>query len=348
MTTVLAREAFGAEFVGADRFLNTPTYGLPPQFLVDALQECIADWQAGTMEASSFDEPVRAARAGYAALTGVPVDSVAMGGTVSAVLGLVAAAIPDGSRVATLPGEFTSTTFPFAAQAARGVTVTELTADDLVASAADYDVVTASLVQSADGAVLDVEALRASVAGTDTLTVIDVTQAVGWKRIDLPWADVTAAAVYKWLLAPRGTAWMSLSDRVARNMTPHAANWYAAEEPWQTIYGLPLRLADSARRFDTSPSWFSVLGSALTLPWLASLDTAAVEAHALGLANRLRAELQLPQQDSAIVSIPIADAAGKLGRAGIRASIRAGAVRVGFHLYNTEDDLERLVDALVG
>ena len=120
MTTVLAREAFGAEFVGADRFLNTPTYGLPPQFLVDALQECIADWQAGTMEASSFDEPVRAARAGYAALTGVPVDSVAMGGTVSAVLGLVAAAIPDGSRVATLPGEFTSTTFPFAAQAAAG------------------------------------------------------------------------------------------------------------------------------------------------------------------------------------------------------------------------------------
>ena len=59
----------------------------------------------------SFDEPVRAGRAGYAALVGVPVDSVAMAGTVSAALGLVAAAIPDGSRVATLPGEFTSTTF---------------------------------------------------------------------------------------------------------------------------------------------------------------------------------------------------------------------------------------------
>ena len=348
MTAVLAREAFGAEFVGADRFLNTPTYGLPPQFLVDTLQDCVGKWQAGTMEATAFDEPVRAARAGYAALVGVPVDSVAMGGTVSAVLGLVAAAIPDGSRVVTPPGEFTSTTFPFAAQAARGVTVTELTADELVASAADFDVVTASLVQSANGAVLDVDALRASVAGTDTLTVIDVTQAVGWKRIDLAWADVTAAAVYKWLLAPRGTAWMSLSDRMARIMTPHAANWYAGEDPWQSIYGLPLRLAPGARRFDTSPSWFSVLGSALTLPWLASLDTAAVEAYALGLANRLRAELQLPQEDSAIVSIPSVNAAERLQAAGIRASIRAGAVRVGFHLYNTEDDLDRLLDALSG
>jgi DNA-binding NarL/FixJ family response regulator len=28
------------------------------------------------------------------------------------------------------------------------------------------------------------------------------------------------------------------------------------------------------------------------------------------------------------------------------ASVRAGAVRVGFHLYNTDDDLDRLLDAL--
>ncbi|HJT90679.1 MAG TPA: aminotransferase class V-fold PLP-dependent enzyme [Mycobacterium sp.] len=348
MTAVLAREAFGAEFVGADGFLNSPTYGLPPRFMVEALQDCIVGWQSGTMEVPQFDDDVRSGRAGYAALTGVPVDSVAMGGTVSSLLGLVAAAIPDGSRVATLAGEFTSTTFPFAAQAGRGVTVTELPADELVSAAADFDVVTASSVQSASGAVLDTDALREAVAGTDTLTVIDITQALGWKLVDVAWADVTAAAVYKWLLAPRGTAWMSLSDRVSRIMTPHAANWYAGEDPWQTIYGLPLRLAENARRFDASPTWFSALGAGLTLPWLASLDRAVVEAHCLGLAGRVRTELQLPQQDSAIVSIPIADASEKLQRAGIRASVRAGAVRVGFHLYNTDNDLDRLLDALKG
>jgi selenocysteine lyase/cysteine desulfurase len=346
VTAVLAREAFGAEFVGADGFLNTPTYGLPPRFLIDALQDCIGQWQAGTMEAASFDDPVRAGRAGYAALTGVPVDAVAMGGSVSAVLGLVAAAVPDGSRVATLAGEFTSTTFPFAAQAGRGVTITELAPDQLVSAAADFDVVTASLVQSANGAVLDTDALRHNVSGTDTMTVIDVTQALGWKLLDVGWADVTAAAVYKWLLAPRGTAWMSVSDRVSRIVTPHAANWYAGEEPWQTIYGLPLRLADSARRFDASPAWFSALGAGLTLPWLASLDGAAVEAHTVGLAARLRTELRLPPEKSAIVSIPITNAADKLRQAGIRAAVRAGAARIGFHLYNTDNDLDRLLDAL--
>lgn len=340
------RAAFGAEFAGADGFLNSPTYGLPPQFLVEALHRCIADWQAGTMDAASFDEPVRLGRAGYAALAGVPVESVTFAGNVSAALGLVAAAVPDGSRVAVLKGEFTSTTFPFAAQAARGITVTELTPDELIGNAAGYDVISVSLVQSATGAVLDTAALRAAVAGTETLTVIDVTQAAGWKHLDLGWADVTVAAVYKWLLAPRGTAWMSLSDRVAATMTPHAANWYAGEEPWQSIYGLPLRLARDARRFDASPAWFAMLGAGLTLPWLASLDPVAVQSHTVGLANRLRSELGLPEQESAIVSLPVTDVAERLQRAGIRAAVRAGAVRVGFHLYNTDDDLDRLLDAL--
>jgi len=348
--TSVPRVAFGAEFSGVDGFLNTPTYGLPPQFVVDALLECIDRWRTGTMDVPGFDEHVAAARAGYAALTGLPVSSVAMGGTVSGVLGLVAAAIPDGSRVATLTGEFTSTTFPFAAQSGRGITVTELPPDELVACAADFDVVTVSLVQSATGAVLDLDGLRAAVAGTDTFTVVDLTQALGWKLFDVSWVDVTAAAVYKWLLAPRGTAWMSLSDRISRLMTPHGANWYAGQEPWQTIYGLPLRLADDASRFDLSPTWFSVLGAGLTLPWLASLDRAAVQAHTVGLANRLRAELSLPQQDSAIVSLPVDGAPDelrdRLAGAGVRAAVRAGGVRVGFHLYNDDNDLDRLLDAL--
>ena len=64
------------------------------------------------------------------------------------------------------------------------------------------------------------------------------------------------------------------------------------------------------------------------------------------LANRLCAELELPLANSAIVSLPIAGAAERLAAAGIRASVRAGAVRVSFHLYNTDDDVDALVAAL--
>ena len=340
------REAFGAEFFGADGFLDTATYGVPPRFVADALRDCVREWEEGGLAVSVFAEPVRASRAAYASLIGVAEGQVAMGNSVSSMLGLVAASIPDGARVATVRGEYTSVTFPFAAQAGRGVTVTELASGRLEDAAGEFDVVAASLVQSADGAVLDVQTLRRSVAESGTLTVIDVAQALGWKNVELPWADVAVAPSYKWLLGPRGVAWMSLSKRMFASLVPHAANPFAADDLWSALYGLPLRLATTAQRFDSSPAWFSVLGAGLSLPWIASLNRTAVEEHCVGLANRLRVELGLAPADSAIVSIPAADAADALHKAGIRASVRAGATRVGFHLYNTEADLDRLLDAL--
>jgi selenocysteine lyase/cysteine desulfurase len=342
----MSREAFGTQFVGAPGFLNTPTYGLPPRFMAEALRGCMQSWEDGLLEVSTFEEPIRASRAAYASLIGADECRVTMGTSVSSLIGLIAASIPDGSRVATLRGEFGSVTFPFAAQAGRGVTVTELAPGLLEDAAGDFDVVAASLVQSADGAVLDLDTLRGSVAGSDTITVLDVSQALGWKNVTLPWADAAVAASYKWLLGPRGVAWMSLSQRVFDALVPHTANPYAGADMWSSLYGLPLRLADDAQRFDSSPVWFSVLGAALSLTWLTSLDRAAVEKHTLGLANRLRAELQLAASESAIVSFSADHAADALHGAGIRASVRAGATRVGFHLYNTDEDLDRLVDAL--
>jgi selenocysteine lyase/cysteine desulfurase len=342
----VTREAFGAEFDGVDGFLDTATYGVPPRFVAEALRDCVESWQRGSLDVSTFIELMADSRAAYASLTGTDEHRVAIGHSTSSLIGLVAASIPDGSRVATVRGEYTSVTFPFAAQAPRGVTVTELPQGRLEDSAADFDVVAVSLVQSADGTVLDVESLRRSVADAGTVTVIDAVQALGWMDAELSWADAAVGASFKWLLGPRGMAWMSLSDRMSDMLIPHAANPFAAENMWSSLYGLPMRLAGDARRFDSWPAWFSLFGGGMSLRWLAALDRAEVQAHTVRLANLLRTELQLPPLDSAIVSIPGDHSADALHSAGIRAAVRAGAVRVGFHLYNTEADLERLLHAL--
>src|SRR5262249_30960816 len=135
------REAFGAEFLGADGFLDTATYGVPPRFVAEALSDCVQSWEQGNLQVSSFAEPMRASRWAYASLIGVDEGRVAMGTSVSSLIGLVAASIPDGARVATMRGEYTSVTFPFAAQAGRGVTVTELPSGRLEDAAGDFDVV---------------------------------------------------------------------------------------------------------------------------------------------------------------------------------------------------------------
>lgn len=340
------REFHGEEFEGADRFLNSATYGLPSRRQAEALRSSLRAWELGELAPAGFDESVALARGAFASLAGVPTESVAMGGSVSALLGLVAAALPDGSRVATFTGEFTSVTAPFVMQSERGVSVTALAPGELERRAGEFDLVSVSLVQSSDGRVLDVAALRASLAGTATRVVVDVTQAMGWMRLDVAWADVVVGGSYKWLLSPRGAAWMAVQPSLAGQLTPHAANWYSSETPWSNTYSLPPLQAPDARRFDASPAWFTLLGAGIAMPWLAALPADEVHSHCAGLANAVRSELGLPAGDSAILALDAPNAAERLEAAGIRAAVRAGRVRVSFHVYNTLDDVGALVAAL--
>lgn len=341
------RTAFGQRFDVIDGYLNTASIGVPPVVAADAVAGAVDRWRTGAAQPVDFDEPVAAARAAFAELVGVGDERVAIGGSASALVGLVAASVPDGCQVLVAKNEFTSVTFPFAAQAGRGVTLTEVPLAEISARAAEVDLVAVSVVQSCDGALLDLGALRAAVDGTRTRVVLDATQAVGWLPLRLDWVDVVVAAGYKWLLSPRGAAWMAVSEAMGDEVVPHLANWYAGE-PWDSIYGLPLRLAPGARRLDTSPAWPAHVGAAAALPWLASLDLERVRAHCVRLADRLRVGLGGEPGDSAIAVVDHPGAAERLAAAGVVSSTRMGAVRLAFHLYNTEADVDLALGALGG
>ncbi|MFI7676619.1 aminotransferase class V-fold PLP-dependent enzyme [Actinophytocola sp. NPDC049390] len=323
-------------------YLNTASIGIPSAAVADAMTEAIHEWRTGAARPPRYDRHVAAARNAWARLTGVAPEHVASGASVSQLVGLVAASVPDGTRVVTAGNEFTSVTFPFAAQHHRGVTVTEVPHDRLADAATDADLVAVSVVQSADGAVADLDALRA--AGTPVL--LDATQAVGWLPSRLDWADYVVGGSYKWLFAPRGAAWLAVRPD-ARPLVPHLANWYAAEDPWEGVYGLPLRLADDARRLDLSPAWFSQLGAAVSTEWLAAQDMEVIRGHCTKLAGTVLAEMGQAPAGSAIISLDLTgDQRERLSAADVVSSVRAGRTRLSFHLYNTEDDVDRVLDAL--
>ncbi len=213
-SVLLVRTAFGQEFDVPDGYLNTASIGIPSVAVGDAVSGAIGGWRAGAGRAGEFDEPVAQARQGFADLVGVGVDRVAIGPAVSALMGLVAAAVPDGARVLVARGEFTSVTWPFAVHAARGVTVAEVDLAEVGQRAGEFDLVAVSMVQSADGRIADLDALRAARAG-GTRVVLDATQSLGWLDADLSWADAVVAAGYKWLLSPRGVAWMAIRPELA-------------------------------------------------------------------------------------------------------------------------------------
>ena len=305
---------------------------------------------AGIARPRDYDATIKAARESYAAFVGVAPSAVAVGSQVSVFAGLVAASLADDSEVLIAKGEFTSVVFPFLAQATRGVQVREVPLESLAdAVTPATTLVAVSAVQSASGRLADLDALVEACAATDTRILLDTTQAAGWLPVDASRFAYTVNGGYKWLLAPRGTCFFTVQPDLVDGLVPHAANWYAGDQPWESIYGSPLRLARDARRFDLSPAWHSWVGQRATLELLTEVGPDRLHAHALGLANRFRAAIAVPQGDSAIISIATDEhAAAELTRAGIVGSTRAGRLRLSFHVHNTESDADRAAEVLAG
>ena len=329
-------------------YLNTASYGLPPTTAWDALQVALDDWRGGRTSWEHWGEPAEAARASFARLVDVPVETVAIGPNVSTFVGQIAASIPDGSRVLAPDVEFTSLLFPFLVQEHRGVTVRLVAAHELAdAIGPDVDVVAFSAVQMATGEVADLGAIASAAEEHGVLTVVDATQSAGWLPLDATRFDVVVAHAYKWLMSPRGTAFMAIRGDRTGTVVPHAAGWYAGDDLCRRSSAAPLRLARERRRLDTSPAWFMWVATAPALALIERIGIEAIHEHDVALANRFRAGLGLVPSDSAIVMSDAPGAAEKLERAGIRAAVRGGRLRTSWHVYNTAADVDRTLDALL-
>jgi selenocysteine lyase/cysteine desulfurase len=78
------------------------------------------------------------------------------------------------TKVLTVHNEFTSVTFPFAAQRHRGITVTEVKPAELLSQLRGHDLVAVSAVQSADGAGVDLDEFRTAAEAAGARVLVDV------------------------------------------------------------------------------------------------------------------------------------------------------------------------------
>jgi selenocysteine lyase/cysteine desulfurase len=326
-------------------YVNTASYGLPPRPAWEELQAALADWRGGRTSWEPWDASTARARAAFARIVGAPLERVAVGATVSELMGSLVTALPAGARVVVPEVEFTSTLFPLLVQERLTVELVGVAAlPDAVAAGADA--VAFSAVQMSSGEVADLDAIAEAAAASGAITLVDATQACGWLPIDATRFDAVAAHAYKWLASPRGSALVAVSERLLERATPQAAGWYAGEDVHASYFGPPLRLAASARRLDRSPAWFSWVGTAPALELIERVGVEAIHAHDLALANRFRAGLGLEPGDSAIVSAAVPGALDRLAAAGIVAAERQGRLRTSWHLYNDEADVDRVLDVL--
>jgi len=328
-------------------YLAVASIGIPPRSAVEALTADLAAWSIAQRDPQGYDPVIARTREHYSRLVGVPASRVATGSQTSVLTSIVAAAVPEGAEVLVADGDFSSIVFPFLQRT--GIRVRSVPLEALADSITDDTwLVVFSMVQSRSGVIADVPALLEAAARTNTFTFCDFTQAAGVLPVDASLFDITVCHSYKWLCAPRGVAFLTLSERVDPLLTPIQAGWYAGDDVWTSTYGPTMKLAHDARRFDVSPPWQAWIGAEQSISLFAGLDIAEVWAHCAGLGDQLCDELGIPQQHQAIVTW--ADADGDdlrtLIDAGIRISGRAGRLRASFHLWNDPSDVTAVLRAL--
>jgi selenocysteine lyase/cysteine desulfurase len=338
-----------AEFEGTRTagYLDTATYGLPPRSTLAALEAAMRAWRDGE-DWLAWEREGERCRELFARIVGAPAESIALVGTVSAAAGIVAASLPagPGDNVVGFEHEFQSALFPWLALEERGVEV-RLCPLEALADAVDArtQLVAVSVVQSSDGRVADLDALKD--AGAPLF--LDATQSAGALPVDLEGVDFLVAGGYKWLLCPRGLSFLYVRPERLLELEPWHAGWKSIDDVYERFYGLPKNLTADARRLDTSLAWLVAAGSRASLELIDALGVGRIAEHNRSLVARFCAGLGIPETGSSIVQVERPDAEAAMERlraAGISCSVRAGALRLAFHLYNDEADVERALEVL--
>ena len=189
---------------------------------------------------------------------------------------------------------------------------------------------------------------------------VDVTQAAGRVALDCLDADCIIGSTYKWLLGSHGGALVAVPKASEEKITTRAGGWYHLENAFAADRFERAEPRRGAAGFAVGmPNFPAIYALSASLDFLHAVGIEAIAAHADPLVARLHeglrdrdiAPMSPPQPDNAsgIVSFQHprdAEIYADLQRQKIHVMHQAGRLRVSLHGYNTEEDVECLLDAL--
>jgi len=324
-----------------------------------------ADFFSGSEEARSL----------FARLVNASPDDIAIVPSIS--YGIAAAArnldAPAGSRILLLDEQFPSNVFAWrdlAAQTgARIDTVPRPAGDDWTSAILDRvgdDVCIAALPNNhwTDGGLIDLEKIGAALRKVGAALAIDTAQSLGALPLDVQRIrpDFMASCTYKWMLGPYSLGFLYI-DPAHQGGRPLEHSWFAraGSEDFAGLVNYRDDFQPGARRFDMgeTPN-FALMPQASAamrqiLDWGVENIQATLSARNEVIATRAG--------EMGIDSVPQALRAGhflglrfengvpdglgaRLAEENIHVSVRGSSMRVTPHLYNTDEDIERFLDAL--
>ncbi len=279
----------------------------------------------------------------------------------------------DGDNVVGAQGEYPANVYPWMALRERGVEYRQAACDggrvtpeavlDLVD--ARTRVVALSHVEFWNGFRVDLERIGADLGPRGVLLAVDAIQSAGALRLDLSRlpVDFLAAGSYKWLLGPIGCGFVYCRPGLLRRLRPALVGTGSMKRNLE-YFDYDYDLADSARRFEeSSVSVLDVAAFGAAVELFLEVGPARIEERVLALAGRLAGGLaeqgyevlppwpRKPEESSGIVSFRKPGAAAQEVMRDLKASsvvgrVHADFVRLAPHFYNTEAEVDRVIEVL--
>ncbi len=278
-----------------------------------------------------------------------------------------------GDNVVGAMGEYPANVYPWMSLASRGVELRQakpvegrISPDDVFTLVDDRTrVVALSHVEFWNGYRVDIETIGAECRRRGIVFAVDVMQSAGALRLDvvrMP-IDFCAAGAGKWLLGPPGIGFCFCAPRLLERVRPVIVG-VGSVVAHDRYLEYDLTLAPGAQRFEESVISLldtAAFGAALEL--LLEVGSDVIQERVLDLAARLAAGLaergceivepwpRTRAESSGIVSFRKPGESAQavlrdLSAARVIARTHSDFVRLSPHFYNTEEEVDRVLDML--
>ena len=334
-------------------------------------------WELTTERFSGV--PLRLKRA-LGRLIGAPAEEIILANSASYGLHLIANGFPfaAGDEVLVMRDDFPSDILPWLGLEPRGIVTRQLAprtgrvlqVEDVRAAIGPRTrLLCLTWVHSLSGWAIDMDALGRLCREHGIAFILNVSQALGARALDVAGAPVDAivCAGWKWLLGPYATGFCWVRPDLLRQLTCQQTYWLSmltADDLGREHLDLTLRNDAGAARWDVfaTANFFNFNAFSASVELLLEYGVAAAAAYDSALVQRLidgvdrrRCRLTSPEAGparSTLVFVEprererVAEMQQALAAKGVYASHRAGALRFAPHLYNTGSDIDRALEAL--
>jgi selenocysteine lyase/cysteine desulfurase len=361
-------------------YLNSASYSPLPLRTLEAGRAAVgrkgAPW---TIDASFAHQQHERARVAAARLIQADPDDIALIPSIS--YGVATAAkvltIGRGSRVIVLQDDHSSPVLEWRTRAeAQGFAVETVNRPDngdwtsavLAAierpGAAPVSLASISSVHWSDGGLIDIEKVGAALRQQEAAFLLDATQSAGVLAMDVTRLDpdFVMFPTYKWLLGPYGRAFLYVAKRHQQGIPlEQTSGGRRNVNSENDVYFKDLGYVPDARRFDMGERdhFISLEMASIGMEMMAEWGAAAIAARLAMLTDRIAQRLPglgvgVPERHLRaphILCLSFADGLPKgliegLASEGIYVAARLGRLRISPHVYNDEEDADRLVEVL--